>query len=93
MEESFYCTESERNKEVKMIENNPGTGLEIAVIGMAGKFPDAPNIEAFWSNLQRGVESIVFFSDEELAKTGINAAAIKDPNLVKSAGGLLENIE
>jgi acyl transferase domain-containing protein len=38
----------------------------IAVIGMAGRFPGAPTIEAFWDNLHRGVESITHFPPEEL---------------------------
>ena len=38
----------------------------IAVIGMAGRFPGAPTIEAFWDNLRRGVESITHFPPEEL---------------------------
>jgi len=76
-----------------MVEDNPGNGLEIAVIGMAGRFPNARDIEAFWSNLQEGVESLIFYSDEELEKAGINEAAIKHPNFVKTTGGILENIE
>ena len=75
-----------------MVEDNPGTGLEIAVIGMAGRFPNARDIEAFWSNLQEGVESLIFYSDEELEKAGINEAAIKHPNFVKTTGNILENI-
>ncbi len=38
----------------------------IAVIGMAGRFPGAPSLEAFWDNLRRGVESITHFPPEEL---------------------------
>ncbi|QBR70716.1 non-ribosomal peptide synthetase [Beijerinckiaceae bacterium] len=38
----------------------------IAVIGMAGRFPGAPTLEAFWDNLRRGVESITHFPPEEL---------------------------
>jgi acyl transferase domain-containing protein len=33
----------------------------IAVIGMAGRFPGAPTLDAFWDNLRRGVESITAF--------------------------------
>lgn len=34
-------------------------GLEpIAIIGMAGRFPGAKNINEFWQNLDHGVESI-----------------------------------
>jgi len=38
----------------------------IAVIGMAGRFPGAPSLEAFWDNLRQGVESITHFSPGEL---------------------------
>src|SRR5262245_7810843 len=36
----------------------------IAIIGMAGRFPGARNIENFWRNLKDGVESISFFSEQ-----------------------------
>ncbi|MCP4155419.1 MAG: hypothetical protein GY757_47285, partial [bacterium] len=42
------------------------TGLEIAVIGMAGRFPGARNIHEFWDNLKNGKEGITFFSTAEL---------------------------
>jgi acyl transferase domain-containing protein/glutamate-1-semialdehyde aminotransferase len=38
----------------------------IAIVGMAGKFPGAPNINAFWKNLRNGVESITRFTPEEV---------------------------
>ncbi len=38
----------------------------IAIIGMAGRFPGADNVAAFWENLRNGVESITHFSDAEL---------------------------
>jgi non-ribosomal peptide synthase protein (TIGR01720 family) len=67
-------------------------GLEIAVIGMAGRFPGARNIEQFWLNLRDGVESISFFTDEEVLAAGVDPAWLKDPKLVK-AGGILEDID
>ena len=33
----------------------------IAIIGMAGRFPGARNLDEFWKNLKAGVESISFF--------------------------------
>ena len=39
----------------------------VAIIGMSGRFPGAANVDEFWRNLVAGVESISFFSDEELA--------------------------
>ena len=46
------------------------TGLEIAVVGMAGRFPGARDLEAFWRNLRDGVESITFLKDGSLLRAG-----------------------
>ncbi|ACC81526.1 type I polyketide synthase [Nostoc punctiforme] len=68
------------------------TGLEVAIIGLAGRFPGAKNIEEFWRNLQDGVESVKFFSDEELLAAGIEPALLSQSNYVK-AGAILNDIE
>jgi 3-oxoacyl-(acyl-carrier-protein) synthase/thioesterase domain-containing protein/aryl carrier-like protein len=73
-------------------ENPETTGLEIAVIGMAGRFPGANNVDEFWKNLKNGVESISTFSDEELAEEGIDTRLPENPNYIKNRGAL-ENIE
>jgi amino acid adenylation domain-containing protein len=72
---------------------NKRTGLEIAVIGMAGRFPGASNIETFWQNLRNGVESITFLTDEELRQAGVDEDEINDPDYVKVVGGVLEGRE
>src|SRR5258708_20490654 len=59
--------------------------LDIAVVGMACRFPGARNLEEFWHNLVAGVESITQFSDEELLRSGVPAACLSDPNYVKAA--------
>jgi len=66
------------------------TGLEIAVIGMAGRFPGARDIEQFWENLKNGVESISIFSDEQVEKSGIDPVLYRDPAYVKAQGILAE---
>ncbi len=66
--------------------------LDIAVIGMAGRFPGAPNIEMFWRNLCDGVESIVHFSEQELERLGVGPSALRHPAFVK-AGALLQDID
>jgi amino acid adenylation domain-containing protein len=43
-----------------------GDAEPIAVIGMAGRFPGAPDIEAFWRVLSEGRETIRFFAPDEL---------------------------
>jgi acyl transferase domain-containing protein len=59
--------------------------LDIAVVGMAGRFPGARNLDEFWHNLVEGVESITRFSDEELLRSGVPAACLSNPNYVKAA--------
>ena len=56
------------------------TGLEVAVIGMAGRFPGAGDIREFWENLKNGVEAVTFFSSEELIEEGINPKRPEHPN-------------
>jgi acyl transferase domain-containing protein len=66
------------------------SNYNIAVIGMAGRFPGAKNVETFWRNLRNGVESIKFFTDEELMKAGIPATLLRDPGFVKAYPALDE---
>ncbi|HLP58101.1 MAG TPA: polyketide synthase, partial [Candidatus Deferrimicrobium sp.] len=73
-------------------EKSPRVLLEVAVIGMAGRFPGAQNIREFWHNLKNGIESIYFFSEKELEKAGVAADLLKNPNYV-NASGVLEHAE
>ena len=57
----------------------------IAVIGMAGRFPDAPDVQEFWHNLVHGHESLKTFSDAELLSSGIPPALIALPEFVRKA--------
>ena len=65
----------------------------VAIIGMSGRFPKAQNLDKFWQNLRDGVESISFFSDQELEESGVDPAVVNDPRYVKAGGGILEDIE
>ncbi len=64
------------------------TGSEIAVVGRAGRFPGAAGLEAFWRNLAAGVESITFFTPEELRAAGIPNEVLRDPAYVPARGVL-----
>ena len=66
--------------------------LDVAVIGLSGRFPGAKNIAEFWENLKNGVHSMKFFTDEELRESGEDPALINDPNYVK-ARGILKDID
>lgn len=60
----------------------------IAVIGMACRFPGAKDVSSFWKNLCKGVESITFYTDEELREEGISEKVLRDKNYVKAEGTL-----
>ena len=64
----------------------------IAIVGMAGRFPGAPNIDEFWHNLRNRVESTKTFTDEELLASGVDPGALCDPKYVKSKP-VLEGVE
>ena len=68
-----------------MTEMAIGADSDIAIIGMAGRFPGADGLESFWENLSEGVVSISFFSDEELTGAGVDASTLADPSYVKVA--------
>jgi acyl transferase domain-containing protein len=68
------------------------TGREIAVIGMAGRFPGARNLSEFWQNLRNGGEAVTFFTEEELLASGVEPKTIRHPNYVP-AGSLLDDVE
>ena len=61
---------------------NTGPVTDIAVVGLAGRFPGAPNVDAFWHNLVNGVESIREFSEEELVAAGVSPADYLNENYV-----------
>ncbi|HEX2163212.1 MAG TPA: amino acid adenylation domain-containing protein, partial [Thermoanaerobaculia bacterium] len=62
--------------------------LRIAVVGLAGRFPDAPDVDALWELLAAGREAVRNWSDDELAAAGVDAATLADPAYVR-AGVLL----
>ncbi|GAB3938212.1 hypothetical protein GCM10027614_17840 [Micromonospora vulcania] len=64
------------------------TGDEIAVVGLAGRFPGAPDVATFWWNLCAGVDAIHDHSDEELAELGVGPGLRADPRHVKATGRL-----
>ena len=64
----------------------------IAIIGMAGRFPGARTLRQFWENLRNGVESISFFTDEELLASGVEPDLLRHESYVR-AKGILDDVE
>ncbi|WHZ11420.1 MAG: polyketide synthase module [Burkholderiaceae bacterium] len=57
----------------------------VAIIGMVGRFPGADNLDELWRNLCDAVESISFFTPEELGP-GIDPRLRDDPDYVRARG-------
>ncbi|MER8798701.1 amino acid adenylation domain-containing protein [Mesorhizobium sp. M0984] len=55
----------------------------VAIIGMAGRFPGAENVDQFWSNLVDGIESIADLDEQTLRKAGIDPDTLGEPNYVR----------
>jgi phthiocerol/phenolphthiocerol synthesis type-I polyketide synthase E len=68
------------------------TGLEVAVIGMAGRFPGARDIHQFWENLENKKETVSFFSVKESQEAGVDPEVLQNPNYIK-AKGVVKDIE
>lgn len=60
------------------------SGLEIAVVGMAGRFPGAADTESFWKNLRDGVESVTTYTDAQLRARGVAQDVLDDADYVKA---------
>jgi phthiocerol/phenolphthiocerol synthesis type-I polyketide synthase E len=60
----------------------------VAVIGMAGRFPGSPNVDAFWQNLRDAREGITFFSDDEMRAEGVSEELLARPNYIKARGAV-----
>jgi acyl transferase domain-containing protein len=43
----------------------------IAIVGLAGRFPDARSLDDFWRNIRGGVESLETLGDAELDAAGV----------------------
>ena len=71
-----------------MAEGATTTGLEIAIVGMTGRFPGAPTIERLWSNLVAGVESIRPLSELDRLAAGASRTMMARSNYVNAAAVL-----
>ncbi len=63
-------------------------GRDIAVVAMAGRFPGAADVDAFWRNLRDGVESIRSVTEEDALAAGADPALVRRPDYVKAAAWL-----
>ncbi|MFI5982197.1 type I polyketide synthase [Streptomyces sp. NPDC051555] len=58
---------------------------DIAIIGIACRFPGADSADKFWDVLREGRETLTRYTDEELLAAGVPADRLADPRYVKAA--------
>ncbi len=76
----------------RRIKDRAAADSEIAIIGMACRFPDADNTNRFWDNLCNGTCSIRSLSPKELLRNGIPEEVYGNDDYIRY-GALLENVD
>ncbi|MBC7938097.1 MAG: amino acid adenylation domain-containing protein [Rhizobacter sp.] len=76
-------TESEKLQTT--LQTRPTVSSDVAVIGMAGRFPGANTVEELWEVLKSGKETIRFFTKAELDES-IPVDVKNDPDYVAARG-------
>ena len=67
------------------------SNADVAVIGMAGRFPGASTIDALWDLLKEGRETTRFFTDSELDPS--IPANLKNDSLYVKARGVIDQVD
>eukprot|EP01136_Pigoraptor_vietnamica_P045099 Opistho-1_new@22660 len=61
---------------------------DIAIIGMAGRFPQAKDVGEYWDNLRAGRECLTRFSEAEMREIGIRPSLVANPDYVPVRGAV-----
>src|SRR5947209_9344534 len=65
---------------------------QVAIIGMSLRFRGAKSSAGFWKNLRDGVETVSFFTKDELQQAGVPLEALQQPNYVP-AKAIVDGVE
>ncbi|MFI0796844.1 amino acid adenylation domain-containing protein [Micromonospora rubida] len=63
----------------------------VAIVGMAARFPGGGTADEYWERLLAGVESVHFFTPQELTAAGVPEEAARAPGFV-AASGVLDDV-
>ncbi|HEX4019699.1 MAG TPA: SDR family NAD(P)-dependent oxidoreductase [Acidobacteriaceae bacterium] len=78
----------------QVISDAKAIGMDIAVIGISGRFPGAPDIDTFWANIAAGVCSV---AEVPPSRWPLNEFYDPDPNAPDKSyckwGGLLDGVD
>src|SRR5581483_12516683 len=68
--------------------------VDLAIIGMACRFPGAANYDAFWQNLCNGLSSISEIPENRWNKDAFYSADVQEKNRsVSKWGGFIDGVE
>ncbi|MEV0786648.1 beta-ketoacyl synthase N-terminal-like domain-containing protein [Streptomyces sp. NPDC050423] len=62
----------------------------IAVVGMSGRFPGAPDLDTYWRNLLGGLCSVTDFTEEELIADGADPREVRGRDYIPAKGHLAD---
>ncbi|ROQ73447.1 phosphopantetheine-binding protein [Streptomyces sp. NBC_01260] len=62
----------------------------IAVVGMSGRFPGAPDLDTYWRNLLGGLCSVTDFTEEELIADGADPQEVRGRDYIPAKGHLAD---
>ena len=68
-----------------------GADKDVAIIGMACRYPSAADPDEFWETIVSGADVVRSFEDDELLEDGADPADLTDPAYVK-AGTVLDGV-
>jgi amino acid adenylation domain-containing protein len=81
---------SSRIDEVLPAEQDESLEGAVAVVGMAGRFAGARDLEELWQRLRDGREGIARLADEQLLAAGTDPALLADPRYVKAQAAVAD---
>ncbi len=67
-------------------------GSDIAIVGMAGRFPGAPDVDALWQAAVTGRDCLSRVNDADLEQVGVPREVYGAPEYVRR-GGFLDDVE
>jgi len=78
---------------VTRAEAAPAMEEGIAIVGLAGEFPAAPDLERFWNNLREGRDCISRVPADRGFATMLNRRRSRSGKAIADAGGFIDNID
>ncbi len=74
------------------VQDDANAETDIAIVGMSGRFPGAPDAEALWERVVAGDDCLADLDPRSLIAAGVDAALVRRPEFVPRAG-VIEGVD